>query len=94
MTKALWNNVVIAESDRCKMVEGNAYFPPDALDMRYFRQSDRHTFCPWKGEASYHDVDVDGVVSDGGAWYYPSPKAAAAEIAGYVAFWRGVKVVN
>jgi uncharacterized protein (DUF427 family) len=94
MPKALWNNVVIAQSDFCKTVEGNAYFPPDALDMRYFKPSQRHTVCPWKGEASYYDVEVDGAVSEGAAWYYPTPKPAASEIVGYVAFWRGVKVIG
>lgn len=94
MMKAIWNKVVIAESSGCRKVEGNAYFPPDALDMRYFRATQQHTICPWKGEASYYDIEVDGVVNQGGAWYYPSPKSAASEITGYVAFWRGVKVVN
>lgn len=94
MPKAIWNNTVIAQSDVCKTVEGNAYFPPESLDERYFKPSTRHTICPWKGEASYFDVEVDGMRSEGAAWYYPTPKAAAAEIAGYVAFWRGVKVIN
>jgi len=94
MPTALWNNVVIAQSDSCKTVEGNAYFPPDSLDMRFFKPSPRHTFCPWKGEASYYDVEVDGAVSEGAAWYYPAPKPAASEIAHYVAFWRGVKIVS
>jgi uncharacterized protein (DUF427 family) len=94
MPKAVWNNTVIAQSTACKTVEGNAYFPPDSLVSAHFRPSSHHTVCGWKGEASYYDVEVDGQVNSNAAWYYPSPKQAAAEIAGYVAFWRGVQVVE
>ena len=90
--KAVWNGKVVAESSKTVVVEGNHYFPPDALKQEYFKDSDRHTVCPWKGQASYKDVVVDGKVSEGGAWYYPEPKSAAAEIRGYYAFWRGVTV--
>ena len=90
--KAVWNGKVVAESDKTVVVEGNHYFPPDALKRAYFKSSDRHTVCPWKGQASYCDVVVDGKISEGGAWYYPDPKPAAAEIRGYFAFWRGVAV--
>ena len=90
--KAVWNGKVVAESGRTVVVEGNHYFPPDSLIAEYFRDSDRHTVCPWKGTASYKDVVVDGKVSEGGAWYYPDPNPAAAEIRGYYAFWRGVTV--
>ena len=90
--KAVWNGKVVAESDKTVVVEGNHYFPPQALRREYFQDSDRHTVCPWKGTASYKDVVVDGKVSAGGAWYYPDPKQAADNIRGYFAFWRGVTV--
>jgi uncharacterized protein (DUF427 family) len=92
MPKATWNGAVLAESTRCEVVEGNQYFPPDAIRREYFRESATHTTCPWKGEASYFDVVVDGQVNKDAAWYYPQTKPAADNIRGYVAFWRGVKV--
>jgi uncharacterized protein (DUF427 family) len=90
--KATWNSVPIAESDETIVIEGNHYFPPDAIAKDYFQPSDTHTICPWKGEASYYNVVVDGQVNKDAAWYYPQPKDAAAEIKDYVAFWRGVRV--
>ena len=92
MPRAIWNGTLLAESDRCLVVEGNQYFPPDALKREYLRPSDTHTVCGWKGTASYYDVVVDGQINKDAAWYYPAPKDAAAQIAGYVAFWRGVTV--
>ena len=92
MPKATWNGAVLAESDRCEVVEGNQYFPPDSVRREYFRESSNHTTCPWKGVASYYDVVVDGQTNKDAAWYYPEPKAAANNITGYVAFWHGVKV--
>ena len=92
MPKAVWKNAIIAQTERFETVEGNIYFPPESLDMRYFRASDHHTTCVWKGEASYYDVVVGDQINKDGAWYYPAPKPAAANIAGYVAFWRGVQV--
>jgi uncharacterized protein (DUF427 family) len=92
MPKAIWNGVVLAESQHCEVVEGNQYFPPDAIDRRYFRESTTHTVCPWKGTASYFDVVVNGETNGDAAWYYPEPKAAASQIKDYVAFWRGVRV--
>jgi uncharacterized protein (DUF427 family) len=92
MPKATWNGAVLAESDRCEVVEGNQYFPPDSIRREYFRESSNHTTCPWKGVASYYDVVVDGQTNKDAAWYYPEPKAAAKNITGYVAFWHGVKV--
>jgi uncharacterized protein (DUF427 family) len=92
MPRAIWNGVVLAESDRCEVVEGNQYFPPDAVDRRYFRESATHTVCPWKGIASYLDVVVNGETNGDAAWYYLEPKTAAAQIRDYVAFWRGVRV--
>ncbi len=92
MPRASWNGVVLAESDRCEVVEGNQYFPPDSLRREHFRESAEHTVCPWKGTASYYDVVVNGDVNRGAAGYYPAPKEAAKNIEGYVAFWRGVEV--
>jgi uncharacterized protein (DUF427 family) len=92
MPKATWNGAVLAESDRCEVVEGNQYFPPDSIRREYFRESSNHTTCPWKGVASYYDVVVDGQTNKDAAWFYPETKAAANNITGYVAFWHGVKV--
>lgn len=92
--RALWHGAVLAESDRTIRVEGNQYFPPEAINEQYFRPSEHHTVCGWKGTASYYDVEVDGQVNPNAAWSYPEPKPAAGEIAGYVAFWNGVKVVE
>jgi uncharacterized protein (DUF427 family) len=90
--KATWNGTVLAESDDTVVVEGNHYFPPDSLNKEFFQPSETHTICPWKGEASYYNVVVDGAVNKDAAWYYPEVKPAAAEIKNRVAFWRGVKV--
>jgi uncharacterized protein (DUF427 family) len=93
MAKAVWNGAVLAESPRTEVVEGNHYFPPDTLRREHFKESQTHTVCGWKGTASYFDVEVDGQVNRDAAWYYPDPKPAAKNIAGYVAFWKGVQVV-
>jgi uncharacterized protein (DUF427 family) len=90
--KATWNGTVLAESDKTVVVEGNQYFPPDSLRQEHFKPSDTHTTCPWKGTASYYNVEVDGRRNPDAAWYYPEPKEAAKQIAGYVAFWKGVTV--
>jgi uncharacterized protein (DUF427 family) len=90
--KAIWNGVVIAESDKTVIIEGNHYFPADSVKMEYFQSSETHTTCPWKGLASYYTVSVDGKTNADAAWYYPEPKPAAKEITGHVAFWRGVTV--
>jgi uncharacterized protein (DUF427 family) len=90
--KATWNNAVLAQSDDTVVVEGNHYFPPEAVKREYFQESSTHTVCPWKGKASYFNVVVNGQVNKDAAWYYPEPKPAASEIKDHVAFWRGVKV--
>jgi uncharacterized protein (DUF427 family) len=90
--RATWNGVVIAESDACVVVEGNQYFPKEAINAAYFQESTTHTSCPWKGVASYYSVVVNGQVNKDAAWYYPEPKDAAKNIQGRVAFWKGVKV--
>ena len=92
MPQAVWNGTVIAESDRTKVVEGNQYFPPDAVRREHLRESSTHTTCPWKGVASYYDVVVGNEVNQDAAWYYPETKEAANDIRGYIAFWRGVSV--
>jgi uncharacterized protein (DUF427 family) len=92
MPKATWNGAVIAESDHCVVVEGNQYFPVDSVRKEFLRDSSTHTVCSWKGTASYYDVAVDGKINKDAAWYYPEPKAAAAQIRNHVAFWRGVVV--
>ena len=92
MPKAIWNNTVLAESDKTIVIEGNHYFPRAAIQPQFFQDSSTHTVCSWKGTASYFDVVVDGKVNKDAAWYYPEPKSAANEISGYVAFWRGVQV--
>ncbi len=92
MPKAMWKGAVLAESDKCQMVEGNFYFPPNSINRGYFKESDKHTTCPWKGEARYYDIVVGGEVNKDAAWYYPATKEAAKHIEGYVAFWRGVTV--
>jgi len=90
--KATWNGATLAESDRTVVVENNHYFPADAVHREYFKETDTHTTCPWKGQASYYKLSVNGQENPDAAWYYAEPKDAAKEIKGYVAFWRGVKV--
>ncbi len=90
--KATWNGMTLAESDDTVVVEGNHYFPAEAINRDYFKDSATHTTCPWKGLASYYTVEVDGQTNKDAAWYYPEPKDAAKNITGRVAFWRGVTV--
>jgi uncharacterized protein (DUF427 family) len=92
MARATFNGAVIAESDSTVVVEGNHYFPVDEVRSEYLRDNPAHSTCHWKGTASYKDVVVDGQVAASGAWYYPEPLPAAADIAGRLAFWRGVVV--
>lgn len=92
MPKAIWNGAVLAESDRTEVVEGNHYFPPEAINKQFFTDSSTHTTCGWKGVASYYSIEVDGQINKDAAWYYPEPKDSAKKIAGYIAFWKGVKV--
>ena len=99
--KAIWNNAVIAEANKEELIyiEQNWYFPPSAIKKEYFKPSDEHTTCYWKGEASYYNIDVAGNVNEGGAWYYPEPKEGSIErvkkdFSNYVAFWRGVEVTE
>lgn len=90
--QATWNGAVVAVSDATIVVEGNHYFPPDSLVREHFREATQTSVCGWKGTANYYDLVVGDAVNEGAAWYYPTPKDAAKEITGYVAFWKGVKV--
>ena len=92
MARATWNGVTIAESDTFEVVDGNVYFPPSAVRREHLRESATHTVCGWKGTASYYDVVVGDAVNADAAWYYPSAMAAAKNVEGHVAFWKGVTV--
>ena len=94
MPKATWNGQVIADADAGEvlLVEGNVYFPPEAVNKAFFKDSQTHTICGWKGTASYYDVVVDGKINKDAAWYYPETKDAAKHVKGYIAFWKGVTV--
>jgi uncharacterized protein (DUF427 family) len=92
MPKAIWNGEVIAESDRTVVVEGNHYFPPESVHSQFLRPSKTHTQCPWKGAASYHDLEVGGKRNADAAWFYPDPLPAAKQIKDHIAFWKGVRV--
>jgi uncharacterized protein (DUF427 family) len=94
MPRAIWNGVVVAESDRTVVVEGNHYFPPEAVKQDYFKPSDHHTDCGWKGTASYYTLVVGDQANENAAWYYPDPKPEAQNIKDHVAFWKGVQVVS
>lgn len=90
--KAIWNNQVIAESDKTVIVEKNHYFPPDSVKMEYLKKSGNQYTCPWKGICDYYDIVVDGEVNKDAAWSYPESTPAAQKIKGYFGFWRGVEV--
>lgn len=90
--KAIWNNQVIAESDQTVVIEGNHYFPRETVKKEYLKDSDTHSTCPWKGQASYYSILVDGELNKDAAWYYLDPKPAASVIKDRIAFWKGVKV--
>jgi uncharacterized protein (DUF427 family) len=91
--KAIWNNQIIAESNDTVIVEGNHYFPREALVEEFIRPSEHRSFCPWKGNARYYTLEVDGKTNPNAVWYYDDPKSAAREIKNRVAFWHGVEVV-
>lgn len=94
MPKAVWNGAVIAEADDTVVVEGNHYFPPEAISGEFLVESATQTRCPWKGMASYYTIEVDGERNSDAAWYYPDPSPAASKIKDHVAFWRGVQVID
>jgi uncharacterized protein (DUF427 family) len=90
--KAIWNGQKLAESDDTVVVEGNHYFPSDAIDTAFFQPSQTHTVCGWKGTASYYDIVVDGETNADAAWYYPETKPE--DIEGRIAFWKGVEITE
>ncbi|MEU2039992.1 DUF427 domain-containing protein [Nocardia niwae] len=92
MATAMWNGEILASSDDTVLVEGNHYFPVESVRTQFLRPSDTHTTCPWKGEASYYTLDVNGAVNEDAAWYYPEPKSEAEQIRDHVAFWHDVEV--
>jgi len=92
--KAIWNGQVIAESNDTVLLEGNHYFPADSIKEGFFKSSELHTNCPYKGVASYYSLDVNGKSNNDAAWFYPTTKFGYEKIAGRVAFWRGVEVVE
>lgn len=92
--KAIWNKVIIAESKDTVMVEGNHYFPAYSVKPQFLRESNTHTFCPWKGKASYYDLFVNDAINRDAAWFYPDPKPEALNIKNHIAFWRGVEVIQ
>ncbi len=92
--KAIWNEQIIAETDDTVVVEGNHYFPAEAVDSGVLRPSDHTSYCPWKGSASYYHLEVNGQTNQNAAWYYADPLEAANNIRGRVAFWKGVTVTD
>ncbi len=94
MTKAIWNDKVVAESDETIVIEGNHYFPHNTVKKEFFKESNTHTICPWKGQASYYNLDVDGKINEDAAWYYPKASEMAKNFENYVAFWKGVEIIQ
>ena len=92
--KAIYNGEIIAQSDDTIVIEGNHYFPPNKKKNDFFKQSGTHSTCPWKGLASYYSIEVNGTTNNDAAWFYPDPSDKAKEIKGYVAFWKGVKIIE
>lgn len=90
--KAIWNGQVIAESDATINVEGNQYFPASTVNKEYLSSSETHSVCPWKGTASYYNLEVNGETNKDAAWYYPETSGQAKNIKGYIAFWKGVQI--
>ncbi|MGK7917968.1 MAG: DUF427 domain-containing protein [Prochloraceae cyanobacterium] len=94
MPKAIWKNAILAQSDRCEVMDDNYYFPPDSINQEYFKSSETHTSCALKGQANYFTIVVNEEENQDAAWVYPNPQEEARNIKGYVAFWRGVKVID
>ncbi len=94
MAKAVWNNQVIAESEKYVSLEGNVYFPVESVNKEFLKESDLHTVCPWKGTASYYSIEVNGEINEDAAWYYPTPSDASKHIKDHIAFWKGVEVTK
>jgi uncharacterized protein (DUF427 family) len=94
MFKAMWNGVVVAESEKTETVDGNHYFPADSIHKQYFKKSDTTSICPWKGTADYYSIEVDGKLNEDAVWVYPTPKDAAINLKDHYAFWKGVEVTD
>lgn len=94
MVKAIWNKKIIAESNETKVIEGNHYFPKTSVKKEFLKPSNHKSVCPWKGDASYYNLEVDGKTNENAAWYYPNPKKEAEEIKDHVAFWNGVEIIE
>ena len=92
--KAIWNNEIIAESNDTIVIENNHYFPENSIQKKYFKESNTHSSCPWKGKASYFSIEVNQKTNKDAAWFYPNPFEAASEIKNHIAFWKGVQIVN
>ncbi len=92
--KAIWNGAILAQSDDTTVVEGNHYFPMESVNLDYFKPSETHTVCPWKGTASYYTLQVGPKTNPDAAWFYPEPKPGAEQVAGRVAFWKGVEIAK
>ena len=92
MAKAIWNGKVIAQSDRYELVENNVYFPRDSVKQEFLQSSDHSSHCPWKGDAHYYTISVNGEENEDAAWYYPAPFEKAANIKDHIAFWKGVTI--
>ncbi|HEX7257080.1 MAG TPA: DUF427 domain-containing protein [Nitrososphaeraceae archaeon] len=90
--KALWKNVILAESDKTIIIEGNHYFPPESVNKKFFIESNNHTRCGWKGVASYYTIKIDNEENKDSAWYYDKPLDKAKHITNYVAFWKGIQI--
>ncbi len=92
--KAIYNGEIIAQSNDTIVIEGNHYFPPSSLKNNFLKESSTHTTCPWKGVASYYNIEVNGTTNNDAAWFYPNPSNKAKEIKDYVAFWKGVQITK
>ena len=92
--KAIWNNEIIAESNDTIVIENNHYFPENSIQKKYFKASNTHSSCPWKGKASYFSIEVNKKTNEDAAWFYPNPFKDASEIKNHIAFWKGVQIVN
>jgi uncharacterized protein (DUF427 family) len=92
VAKAIWQGVVLAESNDIVIIEGNRYFPLESIIPQYFKSSSHTTHCFWKGEASYFDIEVNGKKNENAAWFYRNPSPQAAEIKDRIAFWKGIKI--
>ncbi len=92
--KAIWNNQIIAESNDIVNIEGNSYFPIASVKKEYLKNSETQTVCPWKGTASYFNLEVDGKLNSDAVWYYSQPSELATGIKGRVAFGKGVKILK